>query len=144
MLLNLTKCSSCSGWRKTSKLCSSLLAETKLKHLKKRSQPRAFPVLLGCSQNSTHLLQGHSVYSNSNNPDKEPTSDGPNTKGGQGTHARAKNRGTATCQNPYKCQLKLVFAGGVRNQHGNANRASQDCSCLLCDTSYNVPMCCRS
>lgn len=34
--------------------------------------------------------------------DKEPRSDGPNTKGGQGTQARAKNRGTATCQNPYK------------------------------------------
>lgn len=33
------------------------------------SQPRPFPALLGCSPNSTHLLQGHSVYSNSNNPD---------------------------------------------------------------------------
>lgn len=37
MLLKLTKCSSYSGWRNTSKLCSSLLAETKLKHLQRAS-----------------------------------------------------------------------------------------------------------
>lgn len=79
-----------------------LVSRDQTKAPEEEEPAQSFPVLLGCSQNSTHLLQGHSAYSNSNNPDKEPTSDGPNTKGEQGTHARAKNRGTATCQNPYK------------------------------------------
>lgn len=117
MLLNFTKCSVCSGLRNTSELCCSLPAEeTKLnqacgKKLKKRGQPSPFPWLLVFpQQNSTCLLQGHSVYSNSNKPDLLTTNQhqmGQTLKklhkGGQdrtGMHARGETRGTAKCQNP--------------------------------------------
>lgn len=79
----------------------SLLAGTKLKHLKK-SQPRPFPGLLSKLHPSPSRTLGVFQQQQPRSAAREPTSDGPDTKGGQGTQAGAKNRGTATCQKPYK------------------------------------------
>lgn len=90
-------------WEEHLQAVQQLVSRDQTKAPKEEEPAQTFPCAAGLLP-KLHPSRSLSVFQQQQprSANKEPTSDGPNTKGGQGTHARAKNRGTATCQNPYK------------------------------------------